>query len=124
MKNLILIFATVISFTTASFASNIGDGTLAIVKTASITLTLEDEGQKEFIVSSVFEAENDNIAMVFGNDVSMIQVFNKEGELEMMFPVGSKEVNLGMSLFSEGNYRMGFMVEGISEVQYTNLQIK
>ena len=124
MKNLILIIATVLSFTTASFASNIGDGSLAIVKTASVTLTLEDEGQKEFIVSSVFEAENDNIAMVFGSDVAMIQVFNKEGELEMMFPVGSKEVNLGMSLFSEGNYKMGFTVEGVSEVQYTNLQIK
>jgi len=124
MKNLILIIATVLSFTTASFASNIGDGTLAIVKTAAVEMTLENEGQKEFILSSVFEAENDNIAMVFDADVSMIQVFNTDGELEMMFPVGSTEVNLGMSLFTEGSYKMGFTVDGISDVQYTNLKVK
>ena len=70
MKNLILIIATVLSFSTASFASNIGDGTLAIVKTATVTMTLENESQKEFILSSVFEAENDNIAMVFESDVT------------------------------------------------------
>ena len=124
MKNLILIIATVLSFTTVNFASNIEDGSLAIVKSEMVTMTLENESQKEFILSSVFEAENDNIAMVFESDVTMIQVYNNEGDLEMMFPVGSTEVNLGMSLFSEGSYKMGFQVDGISEVQFTNLQVK
>lgn len=124
MKNLILTIATVLSFTAVSFATNIGDGSLAIVKSATVEMTLENEGQKDFIVSSVFEAEDDNIAMVFELDVTMIQIFNNDGELEMMFPVGSTDVNLGMSLFEEGSYRMGFKVEGISEVQYTHLQVK
>ncbi len=124
MKNLILTFATVLSFTAVSFASNIGDGSLSIVKTTSVELTLENEGQKEFIVSSVFESENDNIAMVFESDVTTIQIFNMDGELEMVFPVGTTEVNLGMSLFDEGAYRMGFTIEGLSEVQFTNLQVK
>jgi len=124
MKNLILTIATVLSFTAVSFASNIGDGTLAIVKSTKVEMTLENEGQKEYIISSVFEAENDNIALVFESDVSMIQIFNLEGELEMMFPVGSTDVNLGMSLFEEGSYRMGFLVEGVSDVQYTKLQVK
>ena len=124
MKNLILTIATVLSFSAASIASNIGDGTLAIVKSDKVEMTLENESQKNFIVSSVFEAENDNIAIVFESNVSMIQLFNNEGELEMMFPVESTDVNLGMSLFEEGSYRMGFVVEGISEVQYTNLQVK
>ena len=107
-----------------SFASNIADGSLAIVKSEKVEMTLENEDQKKFIISSVFEAENDNIAMEFESDVTTIQIFNKKGELEMMFPVGSTEVNLGMSLFEEGSYRMGFTVDGITEVQYTNLQIK
>jgi len=124
MKNLILTIATVLSFTAVSFASNIGDGTLAIVKSTKVEMTLENEGQREYIISSVFEAENDNIALVFESDVSMIQIFNLEGELEMMFPVGSTDVNLGMSLFEEGSYRMGFLVEGVSDVQYTKLQVK
>ena len=124
MKNLILIIATVLSFTSGAFASNIGDGTLAIVKSTKVTMTLENESQKEFIISSVFEAENDNIAMVFESSVEMIHVYNNDGELEMMFPVGSTEVNLGMSLFTEGSYKMGFQVEGLSEVQFTSVQVK
>jgi len=124
MKNLILIIATVLSFTTGAFASNIGDGTLAIVKSAKVTMTLENESQKEFIISSVFEVENDNIAMVFESEVEMIQIFNADGDLEMVFPVGSNEVNLGMSLFEEGGYKMGFQVDGISEIQFTSLQVK
>jgi len=96
----------------------------AIVENAKVELTLEDEDQKEFILSSVFEADKDNIAMVFESNVSTIQVFNADGELELMFPVGSEKVNLGMSLFEEGSYKMGFVVDGINGIQYTNLLIK
>lgn len=124
MKNLILIIATVLSLVNVSFASNIGDKELAIVETAEVVVTLENVAQKEFILSSVFEAENDNIAIVFESNVSIIQVFNLDGELELMFPVESAEVNLGMSLFEEGSYKMGFSVDGIEEIQYTNLLIK
>jgi len=124
MKNLILIFAIAISFTTGTFASNIGDGTLAIVKSEKVEITLENEGQKEFLVSSAFEADNDQIAMVFNSSVSMIQVLNSDGEVEMMFPVGSEKVNLGMSLFETGDYKVGFMVDGYDEVQFTTMMVK
>ena len=124
MKNFILILAIATSFTTATFASNIGDGSLAIVKNERVELSLENEGQKEFIISSAFEVDQNQIAMVFESNVSMIQIFDENGEIAMMFPVGSENVNLGMSLFEGGNYKMGFMVDGIDEVQFTNLTIK
>lgn len=123
MKNLILTIAAVISLSSVTLASNIEDGSLAIVKSERVQVTLENESQKEFIVSSVFEEENNNIAMVFESTVNMIQVFDKDGELEMMLPVESSKVNLGMSLFAEGSYRIGFAVEGLSEVQYTSLKV-
>ena len=124
MKNLFLILATVISFSTATFASNIGDGTLAIVKSERVELTLETEGQKEFIIASAYNVEDENVAMTFTAEVSMVQIYNTDGELEMMFPIGSTKVNLGMSLFEDGQYRMGFMVDGMEEVQFTNLTVK
>ena len=124
MKNLFLILATVISFTTAATASNIGDGTLAIVKSERVELTLESEGQKEFILASSFNMEDENVAMTFTAEVSMVQIFNTDGELEMMFPIGSTKVNLGLSLFEDGDYRMGFMVDGMDDVQFTNLTVK
>ena len=123
MKNLFLILTTVISFTTLSFASNIGDD-LAIVKSERVVVTLETEGQKEFILSSSFNVEDENVAMNFVSEVSMVQIYNKEGVLEMMFPIGSTKVNLGMSLFEDGEYRMGFMVEGMDDIQFTNLTVK
>ncbi len=124
MKNLFLILVTVISFTTLSFASNIEDGSLAIVKSERVELSLESEGQKEFILSSSFNVEDENVAMNFVSEVSMVQIFNSEGELEMMFPIGSTKVNLGMSLFEDGEYRMGFMVDGMEDVQFTKLTVK
>lgn len=124
MKNLILTIAAVISIANVTFASNIEDGSLAIVKSEKVEITLENETQKDFILSSTFESDNDNIAMVFESNVSMIQIFDAEGELEMMIPIGSTEVNLGMSLFDQGTYKLAFTVEGLSEVQFSNLQVK
>jgi len=124
MKNLILTIAAVISLANVAVASNIGDGSLAIIKSESVEITLENESQKSFIVSSVYEAENQNISMEFDANVNMIQVYSEGGDLEMMFPIDSKEVNLGMSLFEKGNYQIAFTVEGLSEVQFTSLQIK
>jgi len=124
MKNLILIFAIATSFTTATYASNIGDGLLAIVNSERVDVTLENEGQKEFIISSAFEADQDQIAMVFESNVTMIQVYNAQGEIEMMFPVGADNVNLGMSLFETGNHKVGFTIDGVEEVQFTNLNVK
>ncbi len=124
MKNLLLIFAIATSLSTATFASNIGDGGLAIVKTEKVEITLANEGQKEFIISTSFEEDRNQIAMVFETNVSIIQVFDENGEIEMILPIGSESVNLGMSLFEEGQYQVGFMVDGYDEIQLTNLVIK
>jgi len=124
MKNIILTIAAIISLANVTLASNIADGSLAIIKTETVEVTLENVTQKDFILSSNFEIENQNIAMTFEANVNMIQVYTEDGELEMMFPIGSKEVNLGMSLFEKGTYQVAFTVEGLSEVQFTSLKIK
>ncbi len=124
MKSLILVLATILSISNTILASNIGDGALAIVKTDKVEISLESEGQKEFILASVFNVENDNVDMTFNSDVSMVQIFNSEGELEMMFPIGSSKVSFGMSLFENGHYKMGFVIEGVEDIQFTSLTIK
>ncbi len=123
MKNLILTIAILFSFSSVN-ASNIGDGTLSIINNSNLELSLENEGQKFLIISTEFNTEYENISMIFNSSVNMIQVFNTEGEMEMMLPIGSEEVDLGMSLFQSGDYKLGFMVEGIDEVQFTNLLVK
>ena len=113
-----------ISLANISFATNIEDGSLAIVKSEKVEVVLENETQKDFIVSSRFETHNNNIAMEFESTVNMIQVYNDGGDIEMMIPIGSTKVNLGMSLFDKGSYRIAFTIEGLSEVQFTNLEVK
>lgn len=124
MKNLLLILAIATSFSTATFASNIGAGDLAVIKTEKVEITLTNKGQKEFIISTKFEEDRNQIAMEFQANVSLIQVFDENGDVEMILPIGSENVNLGMSLFDEGEYQVGFMVDGYDEIQLTKLLIK
>jgi len=112
MKNLFLIIATLISFTATTFASNI------------VEVSLDAENASELILSKTYNAESEDVALVFETVVSMVQIFNANGDLEMTFPVGSNELNLGLSLFTPGTYKVGFMVEGLEDVQFTNLIIK
>lgn len=123
MKNFILTIAILFSFTAVN-ASNIGDGELSLLNNDNVELSLENAGQKFLIISTEFNTEYDNISMIFNSSVNMIQVFNLQGELEMMLPIGSEEVDLGMTLFNKGEYKLGFMVEGNDEVQFTNLSVK
>lgn len=123
MKNLILTVAILFSLNAAN-ASNIGDGSLSIINNSNVELSLENDEQKFLIISTEFNAELENISMIFNSSVNMIQVYNTNGEVEMMLPIGSEEVDLGMSLFESGDYKLGFMVEGQDEVQFTNLSVK
>jgi len=90
---------------------------------SNIELNVETES-KEFILSSTVDSSKETVQFVFENSVSMIQVFNKAGDIEMILPIGSEVVDLGLSLFTPGSYRLGFVVDGIDRVQYSNLTIK
>ena len=121
MKNIFLIIATVLSFTATTFASNIG-GAKALLTSEKVELSVDNAA--EFILSTSYNAEAEDVALVFETTVSMVQIFNTSGELEMTFPVGSDELNLGLSLFTAGTYKVGFLIEGNDDVQFTNLIIK
>lgn len=124
MKNLLLILTTIFSFLSTTSATGIGDGDLAIISNSKIVFSLEAESQKKFILFSSIDADKETLQFIFDNSVSMIQVYTSDGHLDMVLPIGSDEVDLGLSLFKQGNYRLGFMVNGIDEMQFTNLQIK
>lgn len=124
MKNLLLIISVTFSFATASFASNIGDGKLSLLKNDKVEVSLDNIGQKSFILFSSIDSNKETLQFIFDNSVSMIQVYNLDGEMEMVLPIGSDEVDLGLSLFNAGSYKLGFMVDGIDEMQFTNLKIK
>jgi len=110
MKNLLLIIAIAISFTANALASNI-----------ELNVTKES---KEFILSTTVDTSKETVQFVFESNVSMIQVFNTAGDIEMILPIGSDVVDLGLSLFNPGTYKLGFVVDGIDDMQFSNLIIR
>ncbi len=122
MKNLILIFAAVMSFNVA-FASN-GEGEVKVIDAERVSVSLDNEGQKDFIISSNYNVDAEKVEFLFKNNVSMIQVYDANGNVEMVLPIGTTDVSLGLSLFEPGTYRMGFMVDGMNDIQFTNVTIK
>ena len=123
MKNFFLTIVTVLIATSALQASNIGDGALSLIKNNVLSLSLENEAQKSLIISSKYIQNDKCIAIEFNGKLEMIQIYNSEGDIELMFPVASKKVNLGLSLFESGKYKMGFMIDGESEIQFANISI-
>lgn len=124
MKNLLLIISIAISFSTTALASNIGDDKLSIINNDNVELSYTDASQKAVILFSAINTNKEALELIFDKNVSMIQVFDMEGELEMMLPIASNEVDLGLSLFEPGTYKLGLMVDGLDEIQFTNMMIK
>jgi len=81
-------------------------GELAIFKTAS------------------YDAESENLSFTTTEDIAVIQVFNKDGELEFQLPVMSNKVKINKNLFDKGSSQLGFILEGESQLHTTHITVK
>ena len=64
--------------------------------------------------------------MIFSTkwEISVIQIFNAEGDMEFQLPVMSDQVQINKSLFGEGEFRLGFIVKGQEKVHLTEVTIR
>ena len=127
MKNLLLIFVLTSALSTSAFSSatpGFEEGGKSILSGESIELNLTNLVENDYIVFSNFNADHNQVEITFQKNVSMIQAFDASGNLELVVPIMSNDVVLGMSLFTEGNYQLGFMIEGEEDIQLTELTIK
>lgn len=123
MKTSLITFTLLLSSLTAIHATSIIEKSFSLIENKVLSLSLENEDQKSLIVSTKFCPTDECIVMEFQNNLIMIQLYNEKGEIEMMFPVASKKVNLGISLFESGKYKLGFTIEGECNVQFANISI-
>lgn len=121
MNNLIFTIITVLSFAGTSLASNIG-GKATILSSEKVVITIDKVA--DYIKSSSYNADSEDIEMVFKTVVTMVQIYDNNDEFIMAFPAGTEELNLGLTLFDSGRYKVGFLVAGQSEYQFTSLLIK
>lgn len=120
MKNLLL--TSVLSFVlfSAAFA---GDGKIEVMSSSAVSMSTS-EYMADFIISSKFNLEDKNVDMVFASNINMIQIFDMEGEIISIIPIGSDELRMGLSLFDKGNYRLGFLIDGEADIQYADISVK
>lgn len=123
MKMLITTFLFSLLSCLTLHASNIEDGFLALIDNDIVLLEIEEDTKLNIMKKTQYNQSDNCITMQFQKTLDKIQVFNDEGEIEMMFPVSSTKVNLGLSLFESGTYKLGFIMEGESKIHYANISV-
>ncbi len=124
MKNLILILGILLSCSILVSANNIEKGKIKILDKSEIVVSVNSDFDLSFITTSKYNTDAKNLEFQFATEVKTIHVFNEDGELEMILPINSKDLSLGMSLFSQGSYKIGFVVDNDDEIKYTDLLVR
>ena len=104
---------------TAAFATTVPE-----VIISNEEMTIVDMSSDKFITSSNYNSAISNLEFITDQDISVIQIYNEQGVLEFQLPVMSKNVKINKNLFVQGEYKLGFLLEGNAEVQFTQVNIK
>lgn len=123
MRNSILtvLFFT---FTLGLLAANNPIENVSIIKTNEISVDINSIDATFFLEAS-FNELNESLEFSIAKTISYIQIFNENGELEFQLPVLSNKVKIGKSLFSQsGDYKIGFMIDGVKDVKFSQVNIR
>lgn len=122
MKKLIFLFVLVASTAVSSFAST--DPVvkeISLLENSAVTVTIAS-ADADLFTTAQFVGEN--LEFETSNEISFIQIFNSEGALEFQLPVMSDHVKIGKSLIEKGDYKLGFMIEGSTDIHFTSVSVK
>ena len=123
MKTILsILFLNVVLLSSPS-ASGDPVGVVTILENKTVTITTS-EADSELFLTAIFNEGQNRFEFNTGKEVNFVQIFNADGQMEMQLPAMSKNIKLGMSLFEKGSYKLGFIVKGTSDIQFTNVNIK
>lgn len=119
MKNLIIIIATLAITFSAAFANTTPETLISTDKVEVISV--DNLG---FFADANYDEVSDNLIFNTVESISVVQIFNAKGDLIFQLPVMSKKVNIDKSLFSDGKCNLGFILEGQTDLRFTQVTIK
>ena len=119
MKKLLSVFVFVSIFFTSAFATN-PSVPVNLLETENVVVVTENIALFE---KANYDEDRENFEFTTTETISFIQIFNSDNELEFQLPVMSNKVSIGKSIFGQGDYKLGFMVKGSQEIQFTQLSI-
>jgi len=117
MKNLISTF--IFSLLVLSSVLATSTPTMNIINNDEITVT-----ELAIFNSASFDAETEHLLFNTADDISVIQIFDTEGNLEFQLPVMSNQVKINKNLFGEGTFNLGFLIKGDSQVHFSTVTVK
>ena len=82
------------------------------------------EGKLDFFDSATFDIETEDLIFITKTEVSTIQIFNAEGEMEFQLPVGAKMVKINKNIFGTGRFRLGFLLAGEEQQHFTTVVVR
>ena len=119
MKNLITL-VTILTITASTVFAN----TTPEVLISTPTVEVVNIDNLDIFTSSAFNAESNVLVFDTHEDISVVQIFNSKGEMEFQLPVMSNNVQIRKNLFETGKYQLGFVIQGESDVHFTQVTIK
>ena len=119
MKNLIFTF-TVLALT---FSSLVASTTPEVIVSSAAVEVVSVE-TLDFFTDAGFDADTDNLIFTTTKEMSVVQIFNAEGTMEFQLPVMANNVQINKNLFGQGEYKLGFVLEGQSQVHFTQVTVK
>ena len=119
MKNLITIITVLTITFTSAFATTTPETLIS-----STDVEVVSVGNLDIFASAEFDAASDNLSFTTNDDISVIQIFDADGNMEFQLPVMSNNVKINKNLFNDGVSKVGFILEGNSQVHFTTVTVK
>jgi len=121
MKNLILIFALVLSSIAVSSANTNPESSIVILKSETVTVS---SASSDLISLASFNTNESSLDFETFENVAFVQIFNAEGDLEFQLPVSSDKIRINKNLFGTGQFKLGFLLENSSALKFAEVNIK
>ncbi len=119
MKNIITTLTIITLTLTSVFANTTPEVLISTSDIEVVTVT-----DLDIFSSSMFDAETKSLVFNTNDDISVVQIFDAEGEMIFQLPVMSDNVQIKKNLFGSGEYKLGFVLEGETEVHLTDVTVK
>ena len=122
MKTQILIFLAFAIFSVTLSANNNPIKDILLIDSKSVEVSIDDSSEVSLFANALFNESKENLEFTTTKIVSFIQIYNSDGKLKFQLPIHSKDISIGKSLFGEGVYKLGFIIEEKDEIQFTKVR--
>jgi len=123
MKKIIFTIAAIVSINFSSLAAANPSKSITVFESTLASINM-DERLADLFVMTAYNPEKENFFFETKESISFIQIFQKNGELAYQLPVMSNKVTISNSILGKGDYKLGFMIKGMKDVQFTTVTVK